>query len=193
MGNAEATRERILEAATAEFAAHGIAGGRVDRIAAAAAANKNLIYVYFGSKEQLFSAVLERHLNEIYDVVLFTPEDLPDYAGRLFDFVMEHTNLVRLLAWFGLEQDMKPQEEWSVEPRANLEVKLKGIRKAQRDGKVVDAFTPASMLTMVIALSSAWTSLNPLASFIDPDATKQHTKGRKALVKAVQRLCCTVA
>jgi AcrR family transcriptional regulator len=53
-----ATKERLLEAATAEFAAHGIAGARVDRIAAAARANKQLIYAYFGSKEQLFDAVL---------------------------------------------------------------------------------------------------------------------------------------
>jgi AcrR family transcriptional regulator len=39
-----ATKERLLAAATDEFAAHGIAGARVDRIAAAARANKQLIY-----------------------------------------------------------------------------------------------------------------------------------------------------
>ena len=39
--DAEATKARILEAATAEFAAHGIAGARVDRIAASAGANKS--------------------------------------------------------------------------------------------------------------------------------------------------------
>ena len=53
-----ATKARLLEAATEEFAAHGIAGARVDRIAAAANANKQLIYAYFGSKDQLFDAVL---------------------------------------------------------------------------------------------------------------------------------------
>ena len=41
-GDAQATKRRLLAAATAEFAAHGLAGARVDRIAAAARANKAL-------------------------------------------------------------------------------------------------------------------------------------------------------
>jgi len=53
------TRARILEAATAEFAAHGLGGARVDRIAGRAGANKRMIYHYFGSKDDLFLAVLE--------------------------------------------------------------------------------------------------------------------------------------
>ena len=62
MRNAEATRERILDAATAEFSAHGIAGARVDRIARTAGCNKNLIYIYFENKETLFTTVLQKHL-----------------------------------------------------------------------------------------------------------------------------------
>jgi AcrR family transcriptional regulator len=57
--DAEATKARILAAATAEFARSGFAGARVDRIARAAKANKQMIYHYFGSKERLFAAVLE--------------------------------------------------------------------------------------------------------------------------------------
>ena len=53
------TRGRILSAATAEFARHGLAGARVDRIAERAAANKRMLYYYFGAKEDLFLAVLE--------------------------------------------------------------------------------------------------------------------------------------
>ncbi|WP_217146124.1 TetR family transcriptional regulator, partial [Streptomyces sp. AC627_RSS907] len=45
-----ATKARLLAAARAEFARHGVAGARVDRIAAAAKANKRLLYVYFGNK-----------------------------------------------------------------------------------------------------------------------------------------------
>ena len=56
----DATRVRILDAATAEFAAHGPGGARVDRIAAAAGANKRMLYYYFGNKEALFRAVLEQ-------------------------------------------------------------------------------------------------------------------------------------
>ena len=59
--DAEATKARLLAAATAEFAAYGVAGARVDRIAGAAQANKQLIYAYFGSKDDLFDAVLATH------------------------------------------------------------------------------------------------------------------------------------
>ena len=57
--DAEASRARILAAATAEFARHGLSGARVDRIAARAKANKRMLYYYYGGKEALFLAVLE--------------------------------------------------------------------------------------------------------------------------------------
>ena len=57
--DADASRARILDAATAEFAAHGLGGARVDRIALAASANKRMLYYYFGNKDALFLAVLE--------------------------------------------------------------------------------------------------------------------------------------
>ena len=57
--DAEQTRKRILDAATLEFARKGLGGARVDEIAARAKANKRMIYHYFGSKEELFKAVLE--------------------------------------------------------------------------------------------------------------------------------------
>ena len=57
--DAEASRARILEAATAEFAAYGLAGARVDRIATKAGANKRMLYYHVGNKEALFLAVLE--------------------------------------------------------------------------------------------------------------------------------------
>ena len=53
------TQQKILEAATAEFARYGLGGARVDRIASRAGANKRMLYYYFGSKEDLFLAVLE--------------------------------------------------------------------------------------------------------------------------------------
>ena len=53
------TRQRILDAAPREFAAHGLAGGRTETIATAAGVNKALIYYYFDSKEKLYAAALE--------------------------------------------------------------------------------------------------------------------------------------
>jgi len=55
-----AARTRIIAAAIAEFAAHGFAGARMDRIARAATTAKGLVFHHFGSKEGLYRAVLER-------------------------------------------------------------------------------------------------------------------------------------
>ena len=56
---AAATRARILDAAFVEFAEKGLAGARVDEIAARAGANKRMLYAHFGSKEALWLEVLE--------------------------------------------------------------------------------------------------------------------------------------
>jgi AcrR family transcriptional regulator len=52
-------RERILRAAISDFAEKGLAGARVDEIAARAKINKRMLYHYFGNKEALYLAVLE--------------------------------------------------------------------------------------------------------------------------------------
>ena len=57
--DADMTRKRILAAATVEFARKGLGGARVDEIALRSKSNKRMIYHYFGSKEQLFTRVLE--------------------------------------------------------------------------------------------------------------------------------------
>jgi AcrR family transcriptional regulator len=54
------TRTEILDVAAQEFADVGYAGARVDQIAARTRTTKRMIYYYFGGKEQLFIAVLER-------------------------------------------------------------------------------------------------------------------------------------
>lgn len=61
----DATRARILAAATAEFAKNGLGGARVDAIAARARSNKRMLYHYFGSKEGLFTAVVEEAYKDI--------------------------------------------------------------------------------------------------------------------------------
>jgi AcrR family transcriptional regulator len=61
----ERTRQKILEAATEEFARYGLGGARVDRIAARAGANKRMLYYYFRDKDNLFLAALERSYSQI--------------------------------------------------------------------------------------------------------------------------------
>lgn len=61
------TRQRILNVATQEFSAKGYDGARVDDIMRVAKVSKNLIYHYFGSKEQLFISVLEAAYQGMHD------------------------------------------------------------------------------------------------------------------------------
>jgi AcrR family transcriptional regulator len=98
-----ATRARLLDAAFEEFAEHGLAGARVDRIAEAAQANKRLIYVYYGNKEQLFDAVRAQRVGALFDGVPFTTADLPGFAGALFDHLLASPKLLRLGTWGRLE------------------------------------------------------------------------------------------
>ena len=102
--DADATRRRLLEAARQEFAAYGIAGSRVDRIAAAARSNKAQIYHYFGSKNGLFDAVFDDMCRETVDAVPIDPANLPEYAGRLFDSYGQRPWVQRIATWYRLER-----------------------------------------------------------------------------------------
>jgi AcrR family transcriptional regulator len=183
--NAEATREKILEAATAEFSAHGISGARVDRIAEAAGCNKNLIYVYFQNKEGLFSAVLQKHLKRVYDELIFTPEDLPAYAGRVFDFAMANPDIMRLMAWFGLEQKVESPAERS----ASVESKIHALAQQQKSGETGDLFPPAFLMAVVMTLATAWSAASAFVPSFDPGLQKRPTALRKLVVEAVRLVC----
>ena len=63
--NAERTKAVILIAAAAEFAARGFSGAFVDAIAASTHVNKRMIYYYFGSKRDLYVAVLKNEYKQI--------------------------------------------------------------------------------------------------------------------------------
>jgi AcrR family transcriptional regulator len=182
MGKAEATRERILEAAIAEFSAFGVAGARVDRIARTAGCNKNLIYVYFENKERLFTTVLEKHLSRVYEDLAVTPDDLPGYAARVFDFAMSNPDLMRLMAWSNLEQQATDPAR-----RAEVhEVKVAELAEAQDNGKLSATLPPAFLLTAIMTLATAWTAANPFGPSLDPDAAKDPGALRENIAEVVR-------
>jgi TetR/AcrR family transcriptional regulator len=84
------TRSRILEAALAEFAAHGLAGARTEQIAAAAQVNKALLYYYFESKEKLYAATLEMVSSRVRDrsMAVFLREVSP--GERVLRAALDH-------------------------------------------------------------------------------------------------------
>ncbi|MDF1777720.1 MAG: TetR/AcrR family transcriptional regulator [Rhizobiaceae bacterium] len=102
--NAADTKEKILQAARNEFAQHGFAGARTERIVAKAGSNPRMLYHYFGSKSALYVTVLEEALGDLRSAELKIDVDhLEPLEGlmQLFDFMNRHfqTNrhLVRLL------------------------------------------------------------------------------------------------
>ena len=185
--DAEATRARLLAAAIDEFAAHGIAGARVDRIADAAKANKQLIYAYFGSKDGLFDAALTHSCTGLIEAVPFDPDDIPDYVGRLFDYAVAHPETYRLVAWAGLE---RPDAVAEFEARS-YGAKLAAIAEAQRDGRLDDAIAPADLLAVIMGLAASWFSASEAIRRSDskhPWSSKRLAQFRAAATEAARRI-----
>ena len=145
-----ATKQRILDAATAEFAEYGLAGARVDRIAIRAEANKQLIYAYFGNKEELFDNALETNICLLLDTVPFNADDLPAYAAALFDFAVAHPQLVRLVRWHQLERPGVMNQ--LPETAASNTRKLDAMAAAQQRGKVSDELPADQLLLLLLVL-----------------------------------------
>jgi AcrR family transcriptional regulator len=148
--DAESTRRRLLAAAAQEFSARGIAGARVDRIAEVAGANKAMIYNYFGSKDQLFDAVFHENVVRAVNDVPIDPDDLPGYAGRLFDFHQGHPENLRLAIWHMLERGAEAVPD---PVRTSNADKATVIADAQRDGRLPAHFAPDELLALVVGLS----------------------------------------
>jgi len=99
-----ATKQRILDAATKEFARLGLGGARVDAIAARAKANKRMIYHYFGNKNRLFLAVLEaaygdiRAAEQALDLEHLEPEDaLRTLTEFTWQYYLAHPEFLTLV------------------------------------------------------------------------------------------------
>ncbi|GAA0923528.1 TetR/AcrR family transcriptional regulator [Nonomuraea longicatena] len=99
-----ATRQKLLAAARQEFAALGVAGARVDRIAELAGVNKERVYGHFGSKEGLFAATVSAAMDELTDEVGKPGDDIAAWVGSVYDFHRERPELLRLLLWEALSR-----------------------------------------------------------------------------------------
>lgn len=184
MRNAEATQEKILDAAFNEFAEHGIAGARVDRIASSARCNKNLIYIYFGGKEALFQKVLETNLSRVYEEIHFHPDDLPGYAMKVFDFAMNNPKLMRLIVWSNLERETHTMDQ---QRTASRDEKLALMETAQNKGTLGNKYPPGFLLTAIMSLATAWASTSPYST-LDPDTQIAPDKIRRKVSEVVLNL-----
>jgi AcrR family transcriptional regulator len=94
---------RILDAAVEEFAEHGFAGARIERVSAAAGTVDRMLYYYYGNKERLYQAVLAKIYEDMIGAQreFVSPEDPVEGMRQLvqhsWDHYLTHPNLVRLL------------------------------------------------------------------------------------------------
>jgi AcrR family transcriptional regulator len=101
---AQETRDAILKAATKIFAKHGFSGGRIDEISKAAKSYDRMIYYYFGSKEDLFIAVLEdmyKRFNEAETALELDTEQpvqaLTDVIAFMWSYYQRNPEFITLL------------------------------------------------------------------------------------------------
>jgi AcrR family transcriptional regulator len=188
--DASATRKRILAAAIEEFAAHGVAGARVDRIAENASANKRAIYEQFGDKAELFAIVLADQLDQLAQAVDLRPDRVPDYVGALFDYCAAHPQLVRLVQWEALS--FAPEQAPNFAARsASYAAKVAVIAQAQQSGQITDRLPPERILLLLIGLAE-WSLYTPqLARMIlgdDAAGAADRAQHRDFLVTTARRL-----
>jgi len=91
--SAQTTRENLLRAAIQVFSQYGYQGASVDKIAKAASSVDRMIYYYFGSKEGLFTAVIEeiyRQMNEAESRLQLDVADPVHALEEVIDFVLNY-------------------------------------------------------------------------------------------------------
>lgn len=186
--DATATKSRLLAAATDEFARYGLAGARVDRIGERAQANKRLIYVHFGTKEDLFDLVVGQALVSLADSVPFTPHDLPAYAGSLYDLLEQRPEVIRLTTWALLERP----EPIAVEVEA-YRAKLDAIAVAQVHGTVNDTIEPVDLVAALLGLVTAWANASAGLRSLAPQPRSPGRSTFRATVTAAVRALVTPA
>jgi AcrR family transcriptional regulator len=169
----ERTRRRLLDAASLEFAAYGIAGARMERIARIAGCSTGLAYTYFGGKDELFDAVQSEVTGAT--AVEFNARDLPGYAARLYDLQHQHPEFARLATWQRLERRLGT---------VNRSADVEAIRSAQELGLVSSRFSAEQVLQLVLAIASMWSS----APVTGLDRGSGHVVRRRTVEDAVRRL-----
>jgi AcrR family transcriptional regulator len=187
--NTEETRRRLKEAAVAEFAASGLAGTRMEKIAERAGINKERLYRYFGDKDQLFATVLADEMAKIAAALpagKLMAEDPGEYAGRCYDYHVENPHLLRLLLWEALD-------------RGTAEVSDEPARTEHYRRKVSDypgppaagALTPERVMFIIMAMAAWWEAVPQVARMmtgVGQVTPREHAQRRSAVVEAARRL-----
>ena len=151
------TRERLLKAAMAEFAAKGLAGARCADIARRARVNKRMLFYCFGSKENLYREIVRRKFAERAAFLEAAPDDVAGAILHWYEAGSSDIEWVRLLEWEALETsgDRLVGEQ---ERRDYFKRTLERLRGAQAAGRL-----PADVDLLQLMISMVALTLFPLA------------------------------
>lgn len=183
--DAKGAREAILDAAEKVFAEHGFNGTRVDVIAAASSYNKGLLFRYFGSKLDLYAAVIRRADEQTRTLQEQSIAPLLDRAAALdagslqdylqtylkayFEYLLEHPLIARIYLW-EMAEGWKTYAQIVSERDFDEVHHLKPLlRRLQSIGLVRSEPDPIFQLITAEAYSLAYLACLPLARLFSPD------------------------
>lgn len=184
----QATHDRIMAAAKAEFTEHGLAGARLNRIAINANASKERLYSYFESKERLFEAVVAQWINDAPYQVPLSAEDVPGYVAGLFDNIIADPQGARLQRWIELEAPDGMFDNHLL--RRIFQAKLDEVRRGQQCGLIDPAWDPRSLLMLLIdiaySMAASGFSIDRIVG--EPLSERTLADRRNAAAEAARRL-----
>jgi AcrR family transcriptional regulator len=188
----------ILGVALHEFSLYGLAGTRVDAIAAQTKTSKRMIYYHFGSKEGLYEAVLAygfsaiRRDDEIALKVADPMQAMLVFTGEAFDIHADNPDFVHLVMQENLRNAASLRKPSSIQ-RTNA-IGLKAVEKilvrGQAEGTLRKDLTALEIYTNVIALCFHFTSNRASFSAIfglDGDSAEYRQARRRSILDAIAR------
>lgn len=196
--NPSRTREAILDAAESLFAEKGYEATSLSDVGANAGVSRGTPGYFFGSKEALYRAVLERCFGRVREAVrlgrdrALASQERPEVvlAGAVsdyFDFLMENPNFVRLMEWEALSgaqqlREVPPHVEAAHEAVAAISAEL-GLDPAQ-------SREAAQLLLSILGL--CWFPMvhgNTVVAAlgVDPDDPAFQAERRRHIIELVSR------
>lgn len=144
----------VLEAAADMFSERGLEGTSVRDIAARAGVQHSVVHRYFGTKEHLYEAVIERGAQADRERV--------DYSGDTATMIKDglaDTRWIRAVMWGALEgRDMR---EYFTESRAMTPVMQGALRGDYRDAEACPAVDPRVVGAFISAATFGWIAMGP--------------------------------